>query len=368
MLVIRQEVAAHLNAKDVTVELETAIAEKNLSKIKLLLQQRQILQLTCTLDLLSRAVVAEERLEAIHRQLELAEESKQEDALNLAVAMCADYDFFSEEVERVIQLKNSIVDYNKEAALALNICDLDSMRRVLQAAKAMGLHNNPYVSEIKRILFENSDLLQRHIQHMSALQLGDIALIIDRQIAFLDIKLMANRVLHDWKNYPDLKDPTAWASSKWTRRAERAAGFYRHTKDKPHECFTKLTGRLNQLALECFASIRIVMGDVIASNPMVEAEALLLKVYKYPELKEEVYLQLMKQLSGNSNPASITKGWKLFALCLRTFSSQKLEHAIFVFIRQNSISAPRLLRLLFYSIVAIRPKKPTLEYVTGTFE
>lgn len=368
MLIMKEELTYRTNVKDIISKLEAAISCKNLSCIKLYLQQGETLHVEWGSELFSKAVETTERLEEIQRHIEQAEETKIQEDLELAVQMCIEFDYTNEEVERVTQLRDTIIMFNKETALALNICDLDALQRQLQIAKVMGLQSNPLVGEIKQILFESSELLQRHFQYMFALQLGDIAMITDRHIGFLDAKLMSNKALYDWKKYRGLKDPTAWASSKWTRRSERAAGFYRHTKEKLHESLTKLNTKLNEKALECFTSIRIVMGDMIASNPMIEAKDLLVKVYKNPKLIEEVYLQLMKQLTGNSNPSSVTKGWRLFAMCLRTFTSQKLEDFIFVFIRQNSINSLPLLRLLFYSIVAQQPKKPNLEYVQSLFE
>lgn len=371
MAIIKEELIYRTNVKDVVAKLEAAIADKNLSSIKLYLQQGEVLQIEWNSELYSNANDTKARLEDIHRQIEVAEESKRQDDLEKAVEMCVEFDYFNEEVDRITQLKDAIITFNKETALALNVCELDDLKRQLQLAKAMGIHGNPLVNEIKEILFECDEVMQRHIQYMVAMELGDIALIVDRQITYYDARLMANKDLYDWRKHPDLKDPTVWASSRWTRREKRAAGFYKHSKDKIHESITKLKDtKLNAKALECNTSIRVVMGDKVASNLMLEAQELLIKALKNPELKVEVYLQLMKQLSENSNPASVKKGWQLFALCLRTFTVQSLEKMIFVFIRQNSRDSTLLLRILFSSVVLVssRNKKPTLEYVETQFK
>jgi len=367
LAIVKEELIYRTNVKDVIAKLEAAIEDKQLSSIKLYLQQGETLHIEWSPELNAKASETRDRLELIHAQIAFAEENKIQAELERAVEMCTEFNYYNEEVERVTQLRDAIIMFNKETALALNVCEFEMLNRQLRIAKTMGIQENPLINDIKVILFECDELMQRHIQHMVALELGDIALIIDRNIAFCDARLMPNKALYDWKAYPGFKDPTAWASSKWTRRAERAAGFFKFSKEKIHESLTKLDSKLNEKAIECNTSIRVVMGDKIASNPMLEAKSLLIKVYKFPKLKEEVLLQLMKQLTKNPSPTSVAKGWKLFALLLRTFTSRALEERIFVFLRENCPSSISMLRLLFYSIVAQASKKPSQEFVDSEF-
>jgi hypothetical protein len=367
--VIKEELIYRTNVKDIIAKLEAAILAKSLSSIKLYLQQGETLQIVWDSGLLQTAKTTQDRLEEIHKQMELAEESKVQADLEKAVEMCLSFEYFNEEVDKITQLKETVVLFNQEAALALNVCEMSMLKRQMHLAKTLGLSSNPLVSDIKTMLFEFNELTQRHVQYMVAMELGDIALIIDRQILLFDSRMATNKDKFDWKKYSGLKDPTAWAASKWTRRTERAAGFYKHTRDHIHESLTKLSNpKLNVKALECFTSIRVVMGDKIASNSMQEAKDLLVKVRKNPELKEEVYIQLMKQLTDNADPAKISKGWRLFALCLKNFTSRVLEDMIFSFIRNRSGNSSELLRLLFYSEIYRQSKKPSLEYVQEQFK
>ena len=41
--------------------------------------------------------------------------------------------------------------------------------------------------------------------------------------------------------------------------------------------------------------------------------------YELVELRDEIYLQLMKQTTENPNPRSMMSGWVLLLLCCRTF-------------------------------------------------
>lgn len=368
MGVYRDELISHSN-DNIDSMLETAVRIKRLDSIKHYLKARETMQLEKT-ELSTNAVETMGRLEIIHKQIQQAVASMREADLDKAVAMCEDYNYTCEEAERVAQLRDSIVEFNRETSLALNICDLDMLKRQLQRATVLGIVENPLVNELKMILFDCDEILQLHIQHMRALELGDISLIVERQIAFYNLKLMANTAVYDWRKFHRLKDPTVWASTKWIRKESRAAGFYKHSMEKIHESMTKLsTSKLNAKAVECNSSIRTVMGDKIASNPMLEAKALLVAVWKNPELKEEVYCQLMKQLTDNVSPISTLRGWQLFSLCLKVFSSQPLEQMLFVFIREHCPASDILLKLLIYGIVTVtRTKKPTLKFVEEQFK
>jgi len=45
----------------------------------------------------------------------------------------------------------------------------------------------------------------------------------------------------------------------------------------------------------------------------------LIYFYFYSFFRDEVYCQLIKQLSDNPDPHSVRKGWTLMAFCLQTF-------------------------------------------------
>lgn len=367
--VINEELGYRINSKEITEQPATAVATKSFSGMKLYVQKCVALHIQGKTELLDEARKTLIHLEDVHFQIRHAIETKRQEDLEKAVEMCRLSQYSGNEVDRVVQLKDEVEFFNKEAAVALNVCDLNDLKRQLHLAKTLGLTENPLVNEIKLILFECDDIQQKRIQYMAAMELADIALIIDRQVAYYDCKLGASRDLLNWRRSPGLKSPSQWVASKWTGKAELKATFYRHSRSCIHESMTELkSDKLNKKALECFRSILTVMGDRIASNPMFEAKELLLKAYKYPSLKEEILLQLMKQLSNNPDPTSISKGWRLLALCLRTFRPGRLEDILFVFIKANCGNSDALAKLMYYSIMTSTNKKPTLAYVEALFK
>lgn len=57
-------------------------------------------------------------------------------------------------------------------------------------------------------------------------------------------------------------------------------------------------------------------------------------------IRTELYVQLMKQLSENSNESSVQKGWELMALCLSTFAPpENIQNFVAMFILKHVSSA-----------------------------
>ncbi|XP_028413164.1 unconventional myosin-XV-like isoform X2 [Dendronephthya gigantea] len=75
----------------------------------------------------------------------------------------------------------------------------------------------------------------------------------------------------------------------------------------------------NKKALESFITIMKYMGDYVMIRGETQSDLifyLLLACREYPELKDEVYCQLIKQVTSNKSnrPDSCAKGWRLFII------------------------------------------------------
>ena len=61
------------------------------------------------------------------------------------------------------------------------------------------------------------------------------------------------------------------------------------------------------------------MGDKQMPYPGMLAQEILTTGLQNKGIRDEIYLLLIKQLTGNPRPESIAKGWQLMSLCLGTF-------------------------------------------------
>ncbi|GJE99020.1 RhoGAP-domain-containing protein [Phanerochaete sordida] len=144
----------------------------------------------------------------------------------------------------------------------------------------------------------------------------------------------------------------------------------------------QLSKHLHKEAIKTFKAIQRVMGDrdrphngsttsLVASNALLEEErALLGDGITHGELRDEIYCQVMKQLTGNPNPESVFRGWQLLCVLLVTFPpSKNFEASLRSFISQAThtqegrvdVMAKYCLRRLEYiSRKGPRGKPPTL--------
>lgn len=91
----------------------------------------------------------------------------------------------------------------------------------------------------------------------------------------------------------------------------------------------KMSGDHVSRAIKMFSGILKYQGDsgeVLDEPARIEiAQKLLHQGLKRPELKDELYMQLLKQTRGNPSPASRLKAWELFNLTAASTPPSKVS-------------------------------------------
>lgn len=75
----------------------------------------------------------------------------------------------------------------------------------------------------------------------------------------------------------------------------------------------------NKLAMQIHKDLLGYMGDKQMPFPAMLAQDILRKGYEYKPIRDEIYLQIIKQLSNNPRPESVAKGWQIMCMCVGTF-------------------------------------------------
>lgn len=96
-----------------------------------------------------------------------------------------------------------------------------------------------------------------------------------------------------------------------------------HSKESLKKPLTCLADKaLKKEAVDIFRLMQIYMGDRRAKQGMtINSVALDIthKGYLSPKIRDEIYVQLCKQTTENSNRESLRRGWELMAICLSFF-------------------------------------------------
>lgn len=83
-----------------------------------------------------------------------------------------------------------------------------------------------------------------------------------------------------------------------------------------------LDSPLHKNAVTCFQVIMRFMDDFPEKGKQRPADLLRIlfeEAIDHPQLRDEIYVQLMKQTNENPNQAHNVKGWELLAICARIF-------------------------------------------------
>jgi sugar diacid utilization regulator len=114
-------------------------------------------------------------------------------------------------------------------------------------------------------------------------------------------------------------------------------GLLRWQHEPIHTSLTMLQDpNSRRLAVKSFRNILAFMGDRPLAKPVALAQELLEMGSAVPELRDEIFVQLAKQLSGNPSSASAERGWVLMHLALSTFPpSEDLENHLELFLRDH---------------------------------
>jgi len=107
------------------------------------------------------------------------------------------------------------------------------------------------------------------------------------------------------------------------------------SKDAIKEPLMILNKELQKESPKCYKLIQRIMGDRAPIGQSEDIQALLEKGIMNGQLRDEIYIQLCKQLTRNPYPESLMLGWQLMAVIVISFPpSKNFEGYLIQFIRQ----------------------------------
>jgi hypothetical protein len=144
--------------------------------------------------------------------------------------------------------------------------------------------------------------------------------------------------MFEFKNFGLLKSPEEWSSEKFLTlsREKLREGMLQWTLDAIHTPLTNsiIAKEKAKLALQSFQSIQSFMGDKKVDDPDGEGENVVKMGLSHIDLRDEIYCQIIKQVSCNPSPASTQRGWKLMGGCIATFPpSESFENYLEVYLK-----------------------------------
>ncbi|CAM9807016.1 unnamed protein product, partial [Hapterophycus canaliculatus] len=178
-----------------------------------------------------------------------------------------------------------------------------------------------------------------------AKELNDPERVINREIKLKELYLDANGQNFELSKLPTLRAPEEWAAMKSftgkAKKAEMASSFLEWTSEPIHKSLTDVSG-LKGEAKKQFKNLLGYCGDRKYQYPDPLIRDIVAKGVEMEQLRGELYVHAMKQLTKNPNPASVQRCWEMVTMLLTCFPPPKdLENYVHYFVRCNAPSDTR---------------------------
>lgn len=316
------------------------------------------------------------------RTKRLLEEAIAEKNINKLEEVCAiieEEQYETDKCKLALRMRDRIHLINRESERAVVTLDTTHMEACLYAAAELE-YTNDYVDYFRWMFDTLGKDSEKFVQEQmrQAVKTGDLKRQTRLNIKLKDLVFQKLGQTFAIQNCPILKEADEWASEKIFGREKARLGMMQWTKDDIHSNLTTVENKKwKKLSKEMFKDLQIYMCDremsVKNQNTQSEDDAglnVLLKGFSYKELTNEIYCQLVKQLTNNEKPQSVNRGWNLMNICLYLFPpTQELENYLEVFIRnqpreRKDKSLMALQSILYNSSNKTMRKPPTKKDMT----
>eukprot|EP01094_Clydonella_sp_ATCC50884_P015120 TRINITY_DN2569_c0_g1_i1.p1 TRINITY_DN2569_c0_g1~~TRINITY_DN2569_c0_g1_i1.p1 ORF type:complete len:1924 (-),score=743.67 TRINITY_DN2569_c0_g1_i1:162-5840(-) len=312
---------------------------------------------------------AREYLGVVRRVLKHMEEAEQqvaEDLLIEAVAMAEQFFYENENVQRVRALRDRVVELNEESRRALWVMDKARMEAVSAAAKDIRLTTAHFERIDGLLSLGEESWLKMEIK--KAKELNDVPRKIRLGVRLKVLSLEQFESMFGFSQFKSLRSAQDFASAKLVTldRKKLAAGMLSFSKTPIH---TSLTAMEDPLLLKeakrAFKNVLGYMGDKKYSYPTSCAQELVGIGLEFPDVRTEIYCQIIKQITDHPVIENKMRGWDLLAICTWQFPpNADMDNVLEVYLRNApQRSSKYIANLRDVTFGTIRPTAPSADEI-----
>ena len=301
---------------------------------------------------LVHAIIATQQ--AIYDGLEQVEE----EALIYACQLAEQIAYNLEDYYQAAELRDTLHSLSEEIDFNLDLMpDREYLQELNDRAVGIGMHTEP-LAELTRICgLEDEPLAKEQLK--SALRRNDKERVIELNIRLKEIFFVLFGKSFVLTQCAKIKTPSEYAKGKLFGKDKLKEQMMDWSKSPIYSALTRLPSMLNKEAILTFKNIMGFMGDRVMSFPNMLAREVLEKGIQQPDLRDEIYIQIIKQVTNNPNPSSTEKGWKMMKMCLDCFPpSREFENYLEIYFRNRDPDSPyrkALHQIVWSGNVAVPP-------------
>jgi len=251
-----------------------------------------------------------------------------------------------ESVQQARTLYTWVQNLTREARIAVKALEMEPTKIVVQGCEEIGLEIEELVILREFLALPRDTQLLR--QREAAVALQSYKRAVNLSIAHKDL-LFDNESSNNFalEHFPKLKTPEEFAKRfgiTFSKYKGNMLHWYNPMFGKIHTSLTTIEPNLHtpagkslqKAATQLFKNVFGIMGDKIYENVDSLVTDLLSTGITVPDLVDEIYCQVMKQVTENPKFESETRGWNLMSILLATFPpSSQLENYLEYFLRRS---------------------------------
>ena len=198
-----------------------------------------------------------------------------------------------------------------QLAKAMDLLERDLMSEVYAECKRLR-YEDPRLKEIEEFTALNEEKLLK-LQYKKAKSLGLAQRAQDKEIKIREMFLDQHGAMFTFQTFPRLRQKEEYAthSLQFWKREDFATNMLVWTKSAVLTSLTETDSSTAKLAVKMHKSILGFCGDRNNPHPNSLAHDLVLNGINNKTIADEIYCQLMKQLTANPDEQSLAQAWRL---------------------------------------------------------
>lgn len=260
--------------------------------------------------------------------------TKNASKLSYAIAMGDEIGYSRPDFSDALKTRECVTGLENELAEYLKIIpERDALQALFKRTKDIGYVTAQTQELEKYANYEDEELYKLQEKASRAVGLNDRRIAKTNQLKEIFFGKFGNTI--HWNQCPHLRTPQDFAKGEIFGKDKIKEGMLKWQKKPISNSLTLMEDKnLLKEATRIFKNILGWSGDKQLQFPAVLAKEVIEKCIQFEALRDELYAQLIKQLTANNNPESVKKYWELMYLCLQHFTpTPLLENYVEAWIR-----------------------------------
>eukprot|EP00298_Acanthocystis_sp_HF-20_P018013 c21878_g2_i1.p1 GENE.c21878_g2_i1~~c21878_g2_i1.p1 ORF type:complete len:955 (+),score=506.29 c21878_g2_i1:72-2867(+) len=337
VLVMKEELTLKCARDDVEEKLEKAVSEFDLESLDLGTGQAEKLgMLPNEFPVVGVANHLKERLRLCKQHLYKGLQHVLEDDLRYALEIANEIKWNNSEVQYASDLYQNVLAARLNLEIAYEMCDPELLNEWYLKATEIK-YESEIVLQTRELLYNTPNEKFLRLQYNAAKKLG----FIDRQIEVtmqLKESIFAQFAsMFELENFGVLRGKEEYSSHAWVKKDKVKEGYLKYQKGNLLTSLTRIEDPNEiKVAKDAFKNVQGYMGDrqYEFTEPLVQE--LITICIQIPAMRDEVLVQVIKQLIDNPNTESISKGWELLFFLIYSFPpSDDICNYLTIFVRAH---------------------------------